>query len=159
MNNQNNINYMEDDIKILLEKIARMQREAVIGELQEEMCDADYLGVIEGVNIKYNTRPIQIFTDEDHAWHCPVGHDNDFCDGCEKTCIFRVERIDNNVAIFRGLIPCEKGCREDHIKNECQDNIIEHRHYKSTNSFITIKLDKIAAVRCLGDCFVDLCLR
>jgi Spore coat protein Z. len=158
MKNQNTINYEIDDIKILLEKIARMQREAVRDEVQEEMCDGEILGDIASSNYKYNTRPIQLFTDEDHAWHCPIGHDNDSCDGCEQSCIFRVERVEHCTAIFRALIPCEKGCRNEEVTNECQDNIPQHRHYKSTDSFITIKLDRIAAVRCLRDSFVDLCI-
>jgi len=159
MNNQYNINYVEDDIKVMLEKIVRLQSEAVRGELQEEMCDADSLGVIGNVELKYNTRPIQIFTDQDNAWHCPVGRDNDSCDGCEESCVFRVEKVENCTAIFRALIPCEKGCGNEEIFEDCQDRIPHRRHYRSTDSFITVKFEKIAAIRCLKDSFVDLCIR
>jgi len=159
MNNQNIVNLGDDDIKILLEKIVILQREAVRGELEEEMCDADFLGVAGNVNLQYNTRPIQIFTAEDHAWHCPTSRNNDTCDGCEESCVFRVEKVDNCTATFRALIPCEKGCRDNEPRVECQDNLPEHRHFKSTDSFITINLGRIAAIRCLRDCFIDLCIR
>ena len=157
MNIQNN-NHPEDDVKVLLKKIVAMQSAAVRSELQEEMCDADSLGII-GNTYLCNTRPLQLFTAEDHSWHCPVGHDSDSCGNCEESCIFRVEKVENDVAVFRMLIACSKDCDEAEQHDTCHDRIPHIRHYRSTDSFITIKLDRISAVRCLRDCFVDLCIR
>lgn len=148
-----------DEIKVLLEKIIRLQREAVRGELQEEMCDADFLGVVDNVDLRYNTRPVQVFTNNDRAWRTPIGRNNDFCDGCEETCIFRAERIEGDSAVFRALEPCERGCMHEEPCDECHEHTPLRRRYKSTDSFITIRLDRISALRCLKDTFVDICIR
>ena len=125
-------------IKSLLEKIERLQKEAVREELKEEMCDANRLGNSDACGLlKYNTRPIEIFCGCDHPWNCPI--DRNSTDGT-MTNVFRVEKVEGDYAVFRALE-------------------VDNDDLKSTNSFITIKLCNIDALRCLGDCFVDLCIR
>ena len=148
-----------DYIKKTLEDIVKLQREAVVGELREEMCDARTLGVFDNVNLKFNTRPVQVFTDDDEPWKTKVNRNDDGCHECEETCVFRVERVENGVAIFRALIHCEKGCMNEERREECREHKHCHRMFKSTDSFITIKLANIAALRCLRDTFVNLCIR
>ena len=134
-----------DEIKILLEKIDKMQKESVRGEIEEEMCDG-FLGNNDLCRFKCNTRPLQVYTDDDVPWGCPVNRDMDGCDGeAEKSCILRAEKVTDDSVTFRAL----KDCGFDG----------EHRKYESTDSYITIKLGCICALRCMKDTFVDLCIR
>jgi len=148
-----------DYIKKTLEEIVRLQKEAVMGEIREEMCDARTLGVFDDVDLRFNTRPIQVFTDDDEPWKTKVNRNDDGCHECEDTCIFRVERVIDGVAIFRALVHCEPGCLNEENREECREHQPCRRMYKSTDSFISIKLDRIAALRCMRDTFVNICIR
>lgn len=134
-----------DEIAIILERIVVLQRAAVREEIEERHCDQGFLGDIvheEGCN----TRPIVIFTDDDRPWRCPIDREDDGCNSCcgEETCIFRVEKVVNNSVVLRALRDtCCRGCRR----------------LESTNSFVTIRIANIAALRCLRDTFVNLCLQ
>lgn len=144
-----NNNNMNDDIALTLEKIIEMQRREVREEIREEFCDADFLGE-RGCRKECNTRPIQVFTDDDKPWECPVRRDEDGCstEGMEKSCVFRAERVQNGTVTLRALK--EKRHEHGHEENE---------RFESTDSFITVKLGCICALRCLKDTFVDLCIR
>ena len=135
-----------DEIKRLLENIVRMQKEAVRGEVEEQMCDG-HLGNNDLCRFRCNTRPLQIFTDDDKPWGTPIERNEDGChEESEKSCVLRVERVEDGVAVFRALIDCGK-----HVDHK--------ERFKSTDSFITIKLACICALRCLKDTFVDICIR
>ena len=139
-------NTSNDEIKLLLEKIVAMQKEAVRGEIAEEMCDG-FLGNNNDLcKFKCNTRPLQVYTDDDHPWSAPIERDEDGCNNPEKSCVLRVEKVEDGVAVFRALKVCAEA-----------EN--DHERFKSTDSFITIKLGCICAIRCMKDTFVDLCIR
>jgi len=129
-----------DEIATLLCNIIRLQREAVREELQEEMCDGKRLGC--GSKFKCNTRPIEVFTDDDEPWRTPICRNDMDCQTGEdgKTCVFRAEKIEKDAVVLRALV---------------RDG--DHK-FLSTDSFITIRLDKIAAIRCLKDTFVNICI-
>ena len=132
-----------------LRRIVRLQKHAVREELTDEFCSARKLHC--GRRNLCNTRPLQIFTDDDKAWSIPIHRNEDGCENMEKSCVFRVEKVDGGTATFRALIPVgefdgEEGCERN-------------RKYIPTDSFITIKLNCICAIRCLNDVFVDLCIR
>jgi len=144
-----------DDIALTLQKIICMQRDAVKEEIRDEFCDISFLDGNEGCH-RFNTRPIQVFTKEDKAWSCPVERDEDGCsDGDHvRSCVFRAEKIQRGSVILRVLV--EKGheeCVEEHGHEKRKER------FKSTSSFINIKLADIAAIRCLPDTFVDICIR
>ena len=143
-----------DEIAVILEKIARLQREVVHEELEERFCDANCLGEDVVFN-KLNTRPISVFTDDDEPWHCPTKRNEDGCNRNEheETCVFRVEKVVNDSVVLRAL----KERRPSREMNERGRN--RHERFESTDSFITIKLHRIAALRCFKDTFVDLCIR
>jgi len=137
------------EIKAILEKICHMQHTLVKEELEEHFCDRDFFSGDE-CEIKCNTRPIQLFTDDDKAWKCPFEGNED---GCEpnSSCVFRVEKVKDGTVTVRALI----------VENEGQENCGQgHKaKFKSTNSFKTINIGCICAIRCLKDTFVDLCIR
>lgn len=154
-----NFSSQGDYIKKTLEEIIKLQKEAVRGELQEEMCDFRGLGINDDVDLRFNTRPVQVFTDDDEPWKTKVNRNDDGCHECEETCVFRVEKVVDGVAIFRALIHCEKGCFNEEHFEDCHEKKFCRRMFKSTDSFISIKLDKIAALRCMRDTFVNLSIR
>ena len=144
MNNYQNDYNNNDEITVTLEKIIAMQRAAVREEIQEEYCDLSFLGERDCEN-QCNTRPIQVFTGDDRPWECPIYRDQDGCsnDAHEKSCVFRAERVQNGSVILRAL-------KEKHGS--------EIERYESTDSFITVKLGCICALRCLKDTFVNICI-
>jgi hypothetical protein len=133
------------DIYQTLNKIERLQREAVSNELQEGCC-RDVLGEND-VCDTFNTRPITFYTAENRQIEFPTRRSDSGC-GCDsgqKSCVFRVECVNNNTCQCRVLV---EG------KNRCGRN-----GYTATDSFVTIRLADIASCRCLPDTFVDLCIR
>jgi len=135
------VEYGFDEIGKILEKIVELQKNAVYEEIKEERCDFGQLGSRISNADECNTRPVTVFTDDDTPWNCPINRDTDSCDAAhERTCILRIEKVDGGVATFRAL-------KEDTGK------------LLQTDSFITIKLANISAIRCLKDTFVDLSIR
>ena len=151
MNSNNNM-YM-DDVALTLEKIIELQRREIIEEIREEYCDFDVLGELECCPKQCNTRPIQVFTGDDRPWHCPISKEEDGCDtnGRDQTCVFRAERLQNGAVVLRAL-------KEKHhvAENGIMDPM---ERFEATDSFITVKLGCICALRCMRDTYVDLCTR
>ena len=146
------MNHRCDEIAMTLEKIVEIQRRAVREERREEFCDFGRLTNGEGCGfIECNTRPIQLFLccgGPERPWSLPIDREFDGCniEGCEKSCVFRVERVQNGTVTVRAL-------KEKH---ECKDH---RERFEATDSFEIIKLENITALRCLKDAFVDLCIR
>lgn len=139
--NNNNNNCC--DIRETLRKIERLQREAVSTELQEGCC-RDFLGE-DNVCDTFNTRPITFYTAENRQFEFPVRRNDSGCERGQKSCVFRVECVNNDTCQCRVLVEGENQCG-------CP-------RYCSTDSFVTIRLCDIASCRCLPDTFVDLCIR
>ena len=131
-NNNNNNNCC--DIRQTLEKIERLQREAVSNESQEGCC-RDVLGEENICNL-FNTRPITFYTAENRQLQYPVRRNDSGCQGGEKSCVFRVECVNNDSCQCRILVEGKSQCGRP--------------SYCATDSFVTIKL---------SDTFVDLCIR
>ena len=147
------MNYRCDEIAVILEKIAEIQRKAVRVEIREEFCDFGRLTAGEGCGgfSECNTRPIQLFLccgGPERPLYVPIHRAQDGCNFEEgaKSCALRVEKVQNGAVTLRAL-------KERH---ECED---PRMRYESTDSFLTVKLETIAAIRCLPDTFVDLCIR
>jgi len=139
------------ELRRLLVNICRMQKEAVREEIQEEMCDGRLGHCATLGRAKFNTRPLEVYTDDDKAWACPVDREDVFCngEGHEKSCAFRIEKVDGDLATFRALVKVEE-------HGECGD---KKAKFKPTSSFKSIKICDISAIRCLKDTFVNLCIR
>lgn len=138
---------MHNEITRILTNICRMQKEAVREEIQDEYCTGR-LGCGGPKGPKFNTRPVEIYTDDDRAWECPIDRNSHCCvvGDTDRTCALRVERVENGAVTFRALKPHGTDCAHGN-------------KYDQTDSFITIKLENIAAVRCMKDTFVNLCIR
>jgi len=135
------------EIEVIIEKIIKLQKRAVIEEIKDEFCDSDYLGLTICEKDRCNTRPLVVFTHNNHPWLCPMDDDSGHCNEANTTCVLRAERLRNDSVIFRAL---------KEISKPGEDRC--NREFASTNSFITIKLENIAALRCLDDTFVRICL-
>ncbi len=132
------------DIRETLQKIDRLQREAVSSELQEGCC-RDVLGEKDICDL-FNTRPITLYTTENRQLEFPVQRCDSGCVGGQKSCVFRVECVNNTTCQCRVLVEGKTQC------GRCPS-------YCATDSFCTIRLCDIASCRCLPDTFVDLCIR
>ncbi|MDD3452897.1 MAG: CotY/CotZ family spore coat protein [Bacilli bacterium] len=106
-----------------------------------DTCDRGFLGCNTSC-MTYNTRPIMIYTccGNGVPFSMPISKDPD---EQTKSSIFRVEKIDGNCATFRVL-----------ARNEDTSELI-CSPYVATNSFFTMNLSCICAIRCLNDCFVE----
>ena len=136
------ITMIRDEIAMILDRIVAIQKASVQDEIEEKFCDHGFLEETKCAE-EINTRPIVIYTDDDKPWTCSISREDGDCYGCCTSCVFRVERVSNGVVTLRAL---KESC--------CRD-----RRFESTNSFITIRLHNIAAIRCLRDTFVNLCIR
>lgn len=84
-------------------------------------------------------------------WSMPIEKDNtnvcsnpqmsSCCQDCSN--VFRVEKLDGNCATFRVLAP--------NPQESCCNTI----PYVATNSFFTMNLSCVCAIKCLSDTFVD----
>jgi hypothetical protein len=132
------------DIREILYKIVKLQREAVASELPQGCC-RDVLGE-ENRCDSFNTRPVTFYTSENREMEFPVSRNESGCNREDnESCVFRVECVNNNTCQCRVLVECGRKCGRT--------------EYCATDSFVTIRLDDIASCRCLPDTFVDLCIK
>lgn len=117
-----------------------------------DSCDRPMLG--GGPNcLVCNTRPVMLYTccGNGVPWSMPIEKDNtNVCSNtqvsaCCQDCstVFRVEKLDGNCATFRVLAP--------NPQESCCNTI----PYIATNSFFTMNLSCVCAIKCLSDTFVD----
>lgn len=125
------------EISELCAKIISMQKRAVRSEL-DESCDREFLGFKE--RCETNTRPVTFYAPDRGEWMFPVDREDSGCRGGEKSCVFRLEKVEDDTVTCRVL-------DQDGDK------------FKSTDSFFILKIKDIAAIRCLEDVFVDICIR
>ncbi len=107
-----------------------------------ETCDRGFLGC-NATTLLCNTRPVMLYTccGNGTPWAMPITRDPD-----ETTTspVFRIEKVDDNVATFRVLAP---------NPDETEAAISP---YITTNSFFTMSLDCLCVLRCLQDTYVNL---
>lgn len=143
----NDSNSIGDILKVIL-----ILQENACPDKCLDSCDRPMLG--GGPNcLICNTRPVQLFTccGNGVAWSMPTNKDtttscsnpqtNSSSDACSS--VFRVEKLDGNAATFRVL-----------TKNP-EESCCNTQPYIATQSFFTISLDCLCAIRCLNDTFVD----
>lgn len=106
-----------------------------------DTCDRGFLGC-NVASLNCNTRPIMIYTCSggNVAFAMPISKDPN-----ETTTsnVFRVEKIDGNCATFRVLAP------------NPDETELATIPYVATNSFFTMNLNCVCAIRCLNDTFIE----
>ena len=110
-----------------------------------DSCDRPMLG--GGPNcLICNTRPIMLYTccGNGTPWSMPTTKDSTAtcpsnCESCSN--VFRVEKVDGNCCTCRVLAD--------------NPDTTSLNPFVATNSFFTISLDCVCAIRCLTDTFVD----
>lgn len=122
----------------ILKTILVLQREANIGDCCLDTCDKKCLGCTPSVCF-FNTRPITLYTCGccNTALQIPISK---LPTETTTSNVFRIEKLDDNCATFRVLIPT------------VEDDIVT---YTSTNSFFTINLDCICVLKCLADTLIE----
>ena len=151
MNNVDNCNKDTNSIGDILRVILILQQNAC-PESCLDSCDRPLLG--GGPNcLVCNTRPVMLYSccGNGTPWSMPTCKDNTVsCSNpqmstvnCECSNVFRVEKLDGNAATFRVLVP--------NPEESCCNN----QPYLSTNSFFTMDLGCLCAIRCLNDTYVD----
>jgi len=142
------VDYMcnnSDDSKCIaeiLKVINILQDNAECADNCLDTCDRGFLGNI-GTSFAYNTRPVMLYTSFSNgttAWSMPTTRDET---GDTLSSVFRVEKVDHNCATFRVLAP-----------NTDPETSAE-RPYIITNSFFTMNLNCVCAIRCLNDTVVE----
>lgn len=137
---------MQNNIGEVLKVILLLQQNADEENVTNlETCDREFLGC----NITTqpcNTRPIMLYTQVENGtpWSMPTVRENIICpDEAECSSVFRVEKVDGDVATFRVLAPNP-------------DPTQTTTPYVSTNSFFTMNLNLLFVLRCLPDTYVNI---
>ena len=119
---------------------------AIISDLQQNACNSDtcldtcdrgFLGC--GSNsLTCNTRPVMLYLCNGQPLSMPIEKDStETCNGDNCSNVFRVEKLDECCCTFRVLSSNTDGT------------------YSSTNSFFTMNLHCVCALRCLSDTYVE----
>ena len=128
---------------------------SIILVLQESVCPDNCLDTCDrpmlggGSNcLVCNTRPVMLYTccGNGVAWSMPITKDVTIScsgDSGSQSCsnVFRVEKIEGCCATFRVLAP------NTDTTSLCP--------YVATNSYFTMDLNCVCAIRCLSDTYVD----
>ena len=137
-NNSDNSKCISEILKV----INILQNNAECADECLETCDRGFLGNMVPA-FAYNTRPVMLYTCPSNGvtpWSMPTTRD---AAGETLSSVFRVEKVDGNCATFRVL--------EDNPDTEAAETI----PYVTTNSFFTMNLDCVCAIRCLNDTIVE----
>ena len=105
-----------------------------------DSCDRPVLGGVTNCLI-CNTRPVQLFTCGSNGVPFEMPTTKDPVSGSGTSSVFRVEKVDNNCCTCRVLEP--------------NPDTTSLNPYVATNSFFTIDLGCVCAIRCLSDTFVE----
>jgi len=135
--NDNNTN--SSCIGNILNVINILQENAQCGDQGLNSCDSFTFGC---VSVLFNTRPVSLIT------CCNNGNEplvmpttrTVVDDTTVFSSVFRVEKVDNNCATFRVLIPT---------------TVDGTTTFTATDSFFTIDLSCVCAIRCFGDTYVS----
>ena len=108
-----------------------------------DTCDRPALGC--EATVLCNTRPVTLYNCSGSLWSFPGDKEAVDCpESSECSSVFRIEKLDSNCATFRVLIP-----------NTDMDTMAT-QPYLSTESFFTINLNCVCAIKCLNDTYICL---
>jgi len=137
-NNSNNDNTAcENCVADILKVIYILQQSICPNDNCLETCDRAFLG--QGSASFFNTRPVVLYTCQGNGtpWTMPTTR----TETGPTSSIFRIEKLDGCCATFRVLTPTT----DPDSTNP----------YTATNSFFTMNLNCVCALRCLDDTFVE----
>ena len=128
-------NHCDNCIADILKVILILQEGANQTDACLETCDRGFLGQ-QCCPVNYNTRPIVLYTCGSNStpFSAPVSKSPT---ETATSSVFRIEKLDDCCATCRVLVVNDDGT------------------YTSTNSFFTINLECVCAIRCLDDVFVE----
>ena len=128
----------------ILTVINILQENAECSDSCLDTCDRGFLGC-NITTVGCNTRPVTLYTCNGTAWSMPTTKENVVCSDASATCsnVFRVEKVDGCCATFRVLA------------NNPDTTEATTRPYVATNSFFTMNLGCVCALKCLNDTIVD----
>ena len=133
-------------ISEILQVINVLQQNAECGDSCLETCDRGFLGC-NTTTLGCNTRPVVLYTCSGNGtpWSMPTTRENVVCGDEGVTCsnVFRVEKIDGCCCTFRVLA------------ENTDDATSATIPYVASNSFFTMNLNCVCALRCLPDTFVE----
>lgn len=129
----------------ILTVIAILQKNSSCSDRCLETCDRGFLGCNQPT-LGCNTRPVMLYTccGNGTPWSMPTTRENVVCgdEGVVCSNVFRVEKIDGCCATFR-VLAANPDTTEVNIP------------YVATNSFFTMNLSCVCAIRCLNDTYVE----
>ena len=145
MCNNNDTNNNENCILDILKVILLLQQSVCQNDTCLQSCDRGYLG--QNCTTFCNTRPIVLYTCSGNGtpWTMPTTKEDVICgtEGAVCSSVFRIEKLDENCATFRVLAPNPDTTEVATIP------------YVATNSFFTMNLNCVCALRCLNDTFIE----
>lgn len=128
----------ETCISKTLDFILELQKCAENANADTTGCDKPCLGPSLNNGIVYNTRPVNLYCCQTGTlWTMPYTLNNE----TGTSSVFKVTKVDCNCATFEVLAP-----------NSEADELIP---YVGTNSYFTINLDCVLALRCLNDTYTN----
>lgn len=134
-------------INEILTVIHILQQNASCPDSCLDTCDRGFLGFSTN-SLNFNTRPVTLYTCSGNGtpWSMPITREDVTCTDTTATCsnVFRIEKLDGCCATFRVLAP----------NTDPEDSALYP--YVATNSFFTMNLNCVCAIRCLPDTFVCL---
>lgn len=143
-NNNNDVESCRCIAEILTVINVLQQNANCCGDTCLETCDRGFLGC-GTTTLGCNTRPVILYTCQGGVipFSMPTTRENVVCgdEGVVCSNVFRVEKIDGCCATFRVL-----------AENPDTTSIFP---YVATNSFFTMNLNCVCALRCLPDTFVE----
>ena len=143
-NNNNDVESCRCIAEILTVINVLQQNANCCGDTCLETCDRGFLGC-GTTTLGCNTRPVILYTccGNGTPWSMPTTRENVVCgdEGVVCSNVFRVEKIDGCCATFRVL-----------AENTDTTSIYP---YVATNSFFTMNLNCVCALRCLPDTFIE----
>ena len=129
----------------ILTVINILQQNANCNDTCLETCDRGFLGC-GATTLSCNTRPVTLYTCSGNGtpWTMPTTRENVVYgeDGTICSSVVRVEKIDGCCATFRVLAP----------NPDTTETLIP---YIATNSFFTMNLNCVCALKCLPDTFIE----
>lgn len=130
----------------ILKVINILQNNAECADACLDTCDRGFLGASVS-SVVLNTRPIMLYTSAGNGtpWSMPTTREDVVCGDEGVTCsnVFRVEKVDGCCATFRVLAA------------NPDTTTAATTPYVTTNSFFTMNLNCVCALRCLNDTFVE----
>ena len=128
----------------ILNVINVLQENADCADSCLDSCDRGFLGC-STTSLNCNTRPVILYTCASNGtpWSMPITRESITCEGDTCSNVFRIEKLDGCCATFRVLAPNTDPTTSETIP------------YVTTNSFFTMDLNCVCALRCLPDTYVE----